>query len=162
MAAGWEAMRREGALARWRALCEADATLARHLPHAAARFALEQEGLRLVIGLADSRPTIAEDGEDGEADATFAAPAATWAKFLEAVPPRHHHNLFAMRMRVPEFRATGDELVWAQHCHLLRRALDLGRWALRDEGGPAPASLRPVLGAPRGQAAPRSPPGRPA
>ena len=123
-AAGWAAMRQDGALARWRALCEADAALARHLPHASASFAVEQEGLRLVVGLADGRATITEEGET---DAAFAAPAGTWAKFLERVPPRHHHNLFAMRMRVPEFRATGDELVWAQHCHLLRRALDLGR-----------------------------------
>ena len=150
-AAGWAAMRQEGASARWRALCETDAALARHLPGAAARFAVEQEGLRFVVGFADGRATVAEDG--GGADAAFSAPAGTWAKFLETTPPRHHHNLFAMRMRVPEFRATGDELAWAQHCHLLRRALDLGRWALRGETGPAPASPRPSLNAP----APRPP-----
>ena len=144
-AAGLEALRREGALARWRALCEADAALARDLPGAAARFALEQGGSRLVLGFAEGRATLSEGGE---ADTAFAAPASTWAKFLEPVPPRHHHNLFAMRMRVPEFEAAGDELVWAQHCHLLRRALDLGRWALRGGEGPAPASLRPILGTP--------------
>jgi hypothetical protein len=145
MAAGWATMRQGGALARWRALCETDAALARGLPGAAARFAVEQEGLRLVLGLAGGRATLSEDGE---ADAAFAAPAGTWSKFLEAAPPRHHHNLFAMRMRVPEFQVSGDDLVWAQHCHLLRRALDLGRWALRGERGPAPASLRPSLGTP--------------
>ncbi|WP_343893693.1 alpha/beta fold hydrolase [Craurococcus roseus] len=143
--AGWAGMRREGALARWRALCEADAALARHLPGAEGRFAIEQEGLRLVLRFAEGRATVEEGGEAGTA---FAAPAATWARFLEPVPPRHHHNLFAMRMRVPEFGATGDELAWAQHCHLLRRALDLGRWILRGESGPAPASLRPSLGTP--------------
>ena len=120
--AGWAAMRREGALARWQALCGTDAALNRRLPGAAARFAVEQEGLRFVVEMADGRATVSEGGE---ADTTFSAPAGTWAKFLEPVPPRHHHNLFAMRMRATEFRAAGDELVWAQHCHLLRRALDL-------------------------------------
>ena len=146
MAAGWAAMRQEGALARWRTLCESDPALVRGLAGAAARFAVEQEGVRLVLALADGGATIAENG--GEADTTFSAPAATWAKFLQPTPPRHHHNLFALRMRVPEFQATGDELVWAQHCHLLRRALDLGRWVLRGGNGPAPASLRPSLGGP--------------
>ena len=144
-AAGWAAMRHEGALARWHALLGTDAALARGLAGAAARFAVEQEGLRFVLRFADGRAAVEEGGE---ADAAFAAPAATWAKFLEPVPPRHHHNLFAMRMRVPEFGAAGDELAWAQHCHLLRRALDLGRWVLRGETSPAPASLRPRLGAP--------------
>ena len=125
-AVDWDAMRQEGALARWRTLCATDAVLKRHLPGATARFAVEQEGVRLVLGFADGSATISEGGDAAAADTAFSAPAGTWAKFLERTPPRHHHNLFALRMRVPEFQATGDELAWAQHCHLLRRALDLG------------------------------------
>ena len=152
-AVDWDAMRQEGALARWRTLCATDAVLKRHLPGATARFAVEQEGVRLVLGFADGSATISEGGDAAAADTAFSAPAGTWAKFLERAPPRHHHNLFALRMRVPEFQATGDELAWAQHCLPLRRALDLGRWVLRGENGPAPASLRPSLGTP----APRPP-----
>ena len=141
--AGWAAMRGEGALARWRALCETDPALARHLPGASARFAVEQDGLRFVVGFAEGRATYRR-GRRGRHGVP--APVGTWAKFLERTPPRHHHNLFALRMRVPEFQATGDELAWAQHCHLVRRALDLWRWVLR---GARPARRVHCFGQPR-------------
>ena len=150
MERGWEWLRAEGALARWQALCEADAILARHLSGAEARFALAQPGFAVTLEFAEGRARVSEGDA---APARFHADAATWSRFLAPMPPRHHHNLFAMRMRAPGFGFKGDELAWMQHAHLLRRALDLGRWAERGEAGPAPASLRPSLGTP----APRPP-----
>ena len=142
---GWQALGAEGAMARWQSLCDGDATLAHRLPGAAARFALVQPGFAVTLEFAGGRARIS--GGDA-APTRFTADAATWSRFLAPVPPRHHHNLFALRMRAPGFTVEGDELAWAQHAHLLRRALDLGRWVARGGMGPAPASLRPSLGTP--------------
>jgi pimeloyl-ACP methyl ester carboxylesterase len=140
---GWNWLRAEGALARWQALCDADATLAHRLPGALGRFALRQPGLAVTLDFTDGGLRLTEGGE---ATTQFSADAPTWERFLQPTPPRHHQNLLAMRMRVPDFSAEGDQLAWAQHVHLIRRVLDLGRWLARGEAGPAPASLRPRLG----------------
>ena len=142
---GWEWLRADGALARWQALCDADATLSRHLPGAEASFAISQPGFAVTLNFAEGRTKLSEGDA---APARFHADAATWSRFLSPMPPRHHHNLFAMRMRAPGFAFEGDELAWVQHAHLLRRALDIGRWVERGEAGPAPPSLRPSLGTP--------------
>ncbi|MCX7372636.1 MAG: alpha/beta fold hydrolase [Alphaproteobacteria bacterium] len=140
---GWEWLCAEGAMARWQALCAADAPLARMLPGAQARFAFVQPGFATTLALHDGTLRIAP-GDD--AALRFFAGADTWSQALQRMPPRHHHNLFAMRMRVPGFAAEGDELAWMQHAHILRRALDLARWAAAGEAGPAPESLRPSAG----------------
>jgi len=158
---GWEWLRAEGALAAWQAQCDADATLAHRLPHADARFAIVQPGFAVTITFADGRATLAEGGDAptrfradaptrfrADAPTRFRADAATWSRFLAPIPPRHHHNLHALRMRAPGFAMDGDELAWAQHAHLLRRTLDVGRWVARGGEGPAPVSLRPRLGTP--------------
>ena len=36
-----------------------------------------------------------------------------------------------MRARVPEFAIQGEELRFVQHCHIVRRLLDIGRWLMR-------------------------------
>lgn len=142
---GWDWLRAEGAMARWQALCDADPILRHRLPGGLARFALVEPGLAVTLDVAEGRLVL---GEGGDAPTRFVAEAAIWDRFLERVPPRHHHNLFALRMRVPGFAAEGDELAWVQHAHILRRALDLARWVRRGETGPAPTSLRPSLGVP--------------
>jgi pimeloyl-ACP methyl ester carboxylesterase len=142
---GWNWLRAEGALARWQALCDADATLAHRLPGAEGRFLLLQPGLAITLDFTHGQLRLIEGGD---APTVFSADAATWERFLQPIPPRHHQNLLGMRMRVPDFSAEGDQLAWAQHVHLIRRVLDLGRWLARGEAGPAPASLRPRLGTP--------------
>eukprot|EP01031_Cornospumella_fuschlensis_P048610 gene48610-59525_t len=122
---GWNWLRADGALARWQALGDADATLRHRLPGAGGRFALRQPGLAVTLDFTDGQLRLAEGGE---APTVFSADATTWERFLQPVPPRHHQNLLAMRMRVPDFSAEGDQLAWAQHVHLIRRVLDLGRW----------------------------------
>ena len=84
----------------------------------------------------------------GEPAFTLAAPATAWAEALRLVPPRHHHSLFAMRMRVPGFALRGEELAFVQHCHLARRVLEVGRWVAAGRAGPVPDSLRPALAEP--------------
>jgi pimeloyl-ACP methyl ester carboxylesterase len=143
--AGWEWCAEGGALARWRALLAGDAVLARWLHGASARFAFVQPGASVTIAFNDGTARV-EPGAD--APTRFTADAAVWSRFLERVPVRHHHSLFAMRMRVPGFALEGEELPWLQHAHLVRRATELARWAACGETGPAPESLRPALGTP--------------
>src|SRR5271156_2568474 len=77
----------------------------------------------------------------------LAAPEATWARFLEPVPPRHHHGIFAMMYRVPEFSIQGDQLAFMQHAHVARRVLEIGKWLALGRALPVPASLHPREGA---------------
>jgi pimeloyl-ACP methyl ester carboxylesterase len=58
---------------------------------------------------------------------TLSGPAGLWAKFLSAIPPAPYHGIYAMKMRVPEFKVSGDELALAQNMHLVRRVMEIGR-----------------------------------
>ena len=77
----------------------------------------------------------------------LAAPEATWSRFLEPVPPRHHHGIFAMMYRLPEFFIEGDELAFMQHAHVARRVLEVGKWLALGRALPVPVSLHPRQGA---------------
>src|SRR5947199_1074318 len=77
----------------------------------------------------------------------LAAPEATWARFLEPVPPRHHHGIFAMMYRLSEFSIEGDELAFMQHAHVARRVLEVGKWLALARALPVPVSLHPRDGA---------------
>lgn len=127
----------EGFLARWRAAAAGDATLRRFATGAVLRFGFAS---------ADRRADFAFGVPEDAAPAfTLQADPATWAQALLPVPPRHHHSLFAMRMRVPGFRIAGDELAFAQHCRLARRLLEIGRWVAAGHAGPVPPIPRPPL-----------------
>lgn len=130
-------------LDRWRQLCASDETLRSRLPGAAGRFAVLQPGFAITLELADASIKISLTAD---AEMRFSATAAIWDEFLKTHPARHHHHLYALRMRVPGFSAEGDELAWAQHAHILRRIFDLARWSLTGSQAPAPISLRPQLG----------------
>jgi pimeloyl-ACP methyl ester carboxylesterase len=58
------------------------------------------------------------------------APSGVWDKFFSNPPPAPYHGIYAMKMRVPEFKVEGDELALAQHMPLVRRVLELGRGIL--------------------------------
>jgi len=143
MPIGWEKFSAAPLLDRWRALCASDEMLRSRLPGAVGRFAVMQPGFAITIELSDTSVGLSLTSE---AETRFSATGAIWDEFLEMHPARHHHHLYALRMRVPGFSAEGDELAWAQHTHILRRIFDLARWALIGTSTPAPASLRPQLG----------------
>jgi pimeloyl-ACP methyl ester carboxylesterase len=65
--------------------------------------------------------------EKKNASVSLIAPRKVWTKFFSAVPPAPYHGIYAMKMRVPEFKVTGDEMKLAQHAHLVRRVLEIGR-----------------------------------
>ena len=143
MPIGWEKFGTVQLLDRWRRLCASDDILRSRLPGAGGRFAVMQPGFAIAIKLTEDAVHLSLDVE---AETRFIAAGATWDEFLKMRPARHHHHLYALRMRVPGFSAEGDELAWAQHAHILRRIFDLARWSLTGTPEPAPASLRPQLG----------------
>ena len=138
-------------MAAWMDAAARDPILPGQIAQARFSFALEQDGVGPVFVVGDGH--VKRDGGT-QPDFILAAPAAVWEQYLLPIPPRHHHNLFALRARVPEFAIQGEELRFIQHCHIVRRLLDIGRWLMRGNAAPAPASLRPRLGAD----APASPP----
>lgn len=77
---------------------------------------------------------------------TLRAPDAVWHKFLQPVPPRHHHGIFAMLYRVPEFAIEGDQLRFMQFAHVARRFLDIGNWLSLGRTPPVPVWLNPSAG----------------
>jgi len=127
----------------WRDACAGDAVLAAWRGPWSVRFAVECDGVATGFAFADGR---IQGG--GAPQFTLGAPRAVWAKFLAATPPRHHHGIFAMLARVPEFAVRGEQLAFLQHCHVVRRVLEIGKWLALGHAAPAPASLHPPLGIP--------------
>jgi pimeloyl-ACP methyl ester carboxylesterase len=129
-------------IASWREACAGDATLAAWAGPWAVSFAIASGADTSVFSLVDGK--VQPDG--GNPAFTLAAPDAVWAKFLLAVPPRHHHGIFAMHYRVPEFAIQGDQLVFMQHAHVARRVVEIGKWLSLGHTAPVPLSLAPREG----------------
>lgn len=60
-------------------------------------------------------------------DFEIVAPSEAWERFSGRGPDSPYHSFFAMLMRVPGVTVTGDQLAFAQHAHLVRRVLEIGR-----------------------------------
>src|ERR1019366_3703768 len=123
----------------WRAACRNDPVLAVWTGSWSTCFAIESDGVSVSFDFIDGQ---VQPG-DGTPLFTLAAPAAVWAKFLEPIPARHHHGIFAMMYRVPEFQIKGETVAFMQHAHLARRILDIGKWLALGNTGPAPVTLAP-------------------
>ncbi len=124
----------------WHAACATDAVLAALAGPWSVSFAIAQDG--------DAVRFSFENGRIAAITApafTIGAPATVWAKFLLPTPPRHHHVVLAMIARVAEVSFAGDFKTFAQHCHLVRRVLEIGKWLALGNALPAPAALRPSL-----------------
>jgi pimeloyl-ACP methyl ester carboxylesterase len=128
----------------WRAACADDPVLAVWAGAWSVCFAIESGATSVSFDVVDGRVT----SGDGTPAFRLSAPDAIWAAFLRPVPPRHHHGIFAMLYRVPEFRIEGDMVAFMQHAHLARRVLDIGKWLALGNALPAPAWLAP-RGGPR-------------
>jgi pimeloyl-ACP methyl ester carboxylesterase len=128
----------------WHRACRSDPVLDVWAGAWSIDFTIESEGESLPFAFTDGRLT----ATGGEPAFTLAAPAAVWDAFLQPVPPRHHHGLFAMMYRVPDFRVDGDMLAFMQYAHVARRVLDVGKWLAMGNTSPAPPILAP-RGGPR-------------
>lgn len=126
----------------WRAACADDTSLAAWAGAWSVCFAIASGTDTTVFRLADGKV----QPDAGVPAFTLAAPAPVWEKFLQPVPPRHHHGIFAMHYRVPEFTIDGDQLLFMQHAHVARRVLEVGKWLALGNALPVPVSLAPREG----------------
>jgi pimeloyl-ACP methyl ester carboxylesterase len=126
----------------WRVACEADAVLGAWAGPWSVCFAVRSDEREEKFSFVDGKCV----GGAGVPDFCLAAPGSVWGKFLEAIPPRHYHGMFAMLRQVPEFSMRGDERVFAQFCHVARRVLEVGKFLARGGVAPVPVSLHPPLG----------------
>ena len=124
----------------WRTACSADAVLALWRGPWSVSFAVECDGTATVFAFTDGQVQTV-----GTPQFSLTAPGSVWAKFLAPIPPRHHHAIFAMLARVPEFAIRGEQLAFLQHCHVVRRVLEIGKWLALGNASPAPPSLHPPL-----------------
>jgi hypothetical protein len=129
--------------AAWRDACASDAVLATWAGPWAACFGIisgsETASFNFVKGRIVADP--------GTPSFSLTAPEAIWTKFLEPVPPRHHHGVFAMMYRLPEFSIQGDQLAFMQHAHVARRVLEIGKWPRTTGAGVAASTRRRTSGA---------------
>jgi pimeloyl-ACP methyl ester carboxylesterase len=130
--------------ASWREACTDDASLTAWAGPWSVCFAIASGPDTTVFNLQDGK--VQHNGADPAF--TLSAPAAIWAKFLLPIPPRHHHGLFAMHYRLPEFAIQGDQRAFMQHVHIARRMLEIGKWLALGNTPPTPLSLAP-RGGPR-------------
>ena len=96
----------------WRAACAADAVLTTWAGPWAVCFAIKSGSDATIFKFVEGQ--VAAD--PGTPAFILAAPEAMWARFLEPVPPRHHHGIFAMMRRTLERVGfgPGDHIV--THC----------------------------------------------
>jgi pimeloyl-ACP methyl ester carboxylesterase len=135
-------------VARWRAACGNDAVLATWAGQWSLRFGVESGPRFAVFEVRDGRMLPGDDSStDPSTSVEFviSAPDNVWARFLEPVPSRQYHSIFAMLMRIPEFALRGDQLRFAQFCHVVRRVLEVGKWLSLGYATPVPTSLRPNI-----------------
>ncbi len=128
----------------WRSACRDDATLTAWAGSWQVCFAIAGDDATTVFNLVDGKV----QAGGGQPAFTLAAPDAVWTKFLLPVPPRHHHGIFAMHYRVPEFAIRGDQIAFMQHVHVARRVLEIGKWLALGNALPVPVTLAP-RGGPR-------------
>jgi pimeloyl-ACP methyl ester carboxylesterase len=135
-------MNRFPSIAAWRAACASDATLTMWQGAWSTCFAVDCGGESFVFSLMDGKVT---DG-GGAPAFTLSAPAEIWSKYLQETPPRHHHGIFAMMYRLPDFAIKGEQLAFMQHAHIARRVLEIGKWLSLGKALPVPVTLQPRTG----------------
>ena len=121
--------------AHWPAFLAALQAAARADPELAAFSANADYRFRLVAGdrvaefsfVKGSSLTVSEEAREISPAFVLEAPVAVWEKFFSKPPPAPYHGIYAMKMRVPEFKVSGSELALAQNMHLVRRVLEIGR-----------------------------------
>ena len=90
---------------------------------------LDFEAARYLLRVLEGtiRDVVPSPGHDRPWQFALRAPRSVWEKYLQPVPPPLHHHLFAMLMRVPEFKLEGNTLTAAQNIRALARMCDLMR-----------------------------------
>jgi len=101
-------------------------------------FRLESGGQGADFVFQNTSVSITEKSSEQTPLFVLESPTEVWAKFFSFPPPAPYHGIYAMKMRVPEFKVSGSELALAQNMHLVRRVLELGRGVLN------PSAVQPA------------------
>lgn len=72
---------------------------------------------------------VSDPGFDASWDFALRGPGPMWEKFVSDPPPPMYNDIWAMRMRVPEFVFEGNTLIAAQNARALTRFVQLLREA---------------------------------
>lgn len=127
---GWDSFVRE-----WRRACGEDRELLGLCAASTTVFRLDcAEGIA-TFAFEEGRPAV--HAGTAPPDFSVSAPADAWNHFWEPEPPPLYQSLFSMLMRVPGTAVSGDQLRFAQHAHLVRRVLEIGRQVRTATPGPA-------------------------
>jgi len=120
-------------LAALQAAALVDAEIGAFAANADCRFRLIAGERAADFAFVQGSPFSVSDARTDKAAFVLEAPAAVWERFFSFPPPAPYHGIYAMKMRVPEFRVGGSELALAQNMHLVRRVLELGRDVVNGE-----------------------------
>lgn len=92
-------------------------------------FLLDFEVVRYLMRVAEGavREVVPDPHYDRPWAFALRGPRHVWEKYLRPVPPPLYHHIFAMLMRVPEFRLEGNTLAAMQNIRALVRMCDLLR-----------------------------------
>lgn len=110
----------------WLKRCASDPTLAVLAVGAEVRFGVRSEDERTTFAFRDG-VLLGENAGGQDLAFSVSAKTASWAEFFAPVPRPPYQNFFGMLMRVPGTEVEGDPLAFAQHAHIVRRVLELGR-----------------------------------
>jgi len=129
----------------WLTAAEEDPQLGAFRRGANLRLALVDRDHRISVAVTPDGISLAD-----AVDVSLVAPAEAWGELLSHAPAPTMNHFLAMRMRVEGTRIEGNELVFAQHAHVVRRLLELAREIV---DGPVERAADPVLdrGAIRGR-----------
>lgn len=94
-------------------------------------ISLSFDDTRFVLKLDAGRisEVIAQPRIDERSVFGFRAPLEVWRKYFEPVPPPRYHDIFAMLMRVPEFKLDGDSQAFMQNARAVHRMMSVLRGA---------------------------------
>ncbi len=92
-------------------------------------FLLDFEAARYLVRVLEGtvREVVPAPTVDSPWAFALRAPRSVWDRYLQPVPLPLYHHIFAMLMRVPEFRLEGNTLVAHQNIRALVRMCDLMR-----------------------------------
>jgi pimeloyl-ACP methyl ester carboxylesterase len=143
----------ENWMGKFQSLCAADAELQAMTRSSEFRMLWRSDDRGVVIAFTEDRLEWRTEEPVNEIwDFSLTASAATWQSFLSADPPRHHHDLLAMWMRVEDFRIEGDRRLFMASARVVRRLGELARQlsaspiARRAAQPVASAGIEPVEG----------------
>lgn len=110
----------------WRERCEADSELRALSGGSQVGFAVRAGEDTTVFTFHEG--ILIRDAAEKPAFSVTARPEA-WEEFFAPVPRPTYQSFFGMLMRVPGTQVDGDALSFAQHAHVVRRVLELGRFS---------------------------------